>query len=135
MTIVHHSSPEGLAASPAYSHVVTGSGRLVVVSGQVAQDADGALVGVGDPEAQARQVFTNLERCLAAAGATFTDVVKLTWFVTDMTLMPVFRTVRAEFTGPGPLPASSAVQVVALFRPELVLEVEALAIIPEPAAV
>lgn len=135
MTIVHHSSPEGLAASPAYSHVVTGSGRLVVVSGQVAQDADGALVGVGDPEAQARQVFTNLERCLAAAGATFTDVVKLTWFVTDMTLMPVFRTVRAEFTGSDPLPASSAVQVVALFRPELVLEVEALAIIPEPAAV
>ena len=134
MTIAHPVTPDGLAPSTAYSHVVTGSGRLVVVSGQVAQDAHGALVGVGDPAAQARQVFTNLERCLAAAGATFADVVKLTWFVTDITLMPVFRTVRAEFIGPDRPPASSAVQVAALIRPELILEVEALALVPESAA-
>lgn len=134
MTIAHLPTPEGLAPSPAYSHVVTGSGRLVVVSGQVAQDADGALIGVGNPEIQARQVFTNLERCLATAGATFADVIKLTWFVTDIALMSVFRAVRAEFIAPDRLPASSAVQVAALIRPELVLEVEAMAIVPERAA-
>jgi enamine deaminase RidA (YjgF/YER057c/UK114 family) len=110
---------------------VTGAGRLVAVSGQVAQDAAGGLVGVGDPEAQARQVFENLRRCLASAGAGFDDVVKLTWFVTDMAMMPVFRKVRAEFIGGDRLPASSAVQVAALFRPELVLEVEALAIVAD----
>lgn len=129
MTIQRLPAPDGVAASPAYTHVVTGAGRLVAVSGQVAQDADGGLVGVGDPEAQARQVFENLRRCLASAGATFGDVVKLTWFVTDMAMMPVFRGVRAEFIGDDQLPASSAVQVAALFRPELVLEVEALAVV------
>jgi enamine deaminase RidA (YjgF/YER057c/UK114 family) len=129
MTIQRLPAPDGVAPSPAYTHVVTGAGRLVVVSGQVAQDAGGGLVGIGDPEAQARQVFENLRRCLASAGAGFDDVVKLTWFVTDMAMMPVFRKVRAEYIGDDRLPASSAVQVAALFRPELVLEVEALAVV------
>jgi enamine deaminase RidA (YjgF/YER057c/UK114 family) len=130
-TIERLPAPEGVAPSPAYTHVVTGTGRLVVLSGQVAQDADGVLVGVGDPEAQARQVFENLWRCLDSAGATFDDVVKLTWFVTDMALMPVFRKVRAAYIADDRLPASTAMQVVALFRPELVLEVEALAIVAD----
>ncbi|MCZ9342685.1 RidA family protein, partial [Streptomyces sp. TRM76130] len=67
-----------------YSHVVTAAGRLVAVSGQLPLDEDGRIVGEGDPAAQARQVFENLRRCLAAAGAGFDDVVKLTYFVTDM---------------------------------------------------
>jgi enamine deaminase RidA (YjgF/YER057c/UK114 family) len=64
--------------------VVTGRGRLVVVSGQIAQDEHGELVGAGDPAAQARQVFENLRRCLAQAGARFDDVAKLTFFVLDL---------------------------------------------------
>jgi enamine deaminase RidA (YjgF/YER057c/UK114 family) len=78
-----------------------------VVSGQIAQDERGELVGPGDPAEQARQVFENLRRRLAAAGADFGDVVKLA--------------VRP--------PASTAVQVAALFAPGYLLEVEAWALV------
>ena len=71
-------APDGVFPAAQYSHVVMGTGRLVAVAGQVAVDEDGKPVGEGDPEAQARQVFENLRRCLAAAGASFDDVVKLT---------------------------------------------------------
>jgi enamine deaminase RidA (YjgF/YER057c/UK114 family) len=100
----------------------------VAISGQVAFDESGQIVGQGDAEAQARQVFENLRRCLAAAGATFDDVIKLTYFVTDAAYMPSIRTVRDEFLGTGPLPASTAVQVAALVVPDLLLEIEALAL-------
>jgi enamine deaminase RidA (YjgF/YER057c/UK114 family) len=99
------------------------------VSGQVALDADGKIVGEGDPAAQARQVFENLRRCLAAAEATFADVIKLSYYVTDIGLLPAVRAVRDEYVGADRLPASTAVQVAALFRPELLLEVEAFAIV------
>jgi enamine deaminase RidA (YjgF/YER057c/UK114 family) len=64
----------GVAPGNGYSHVVTGHGQWVAIAGQVALDPDGKLVGVGDPGAQAEQVFANLERCLAGAGATFEDI-------------------------------------------------------------
>lgn len=121
-------APEGVAPGMGYTQVITGSGRLVAVSGQIALDEHGEVVGLGDPEAQARQVFGNLRRCLAAAGATFDDVIKLTYYVTDVAYMPAIRAVRAEFLGPDRLPASTAVQVAALVRPELLLEVEAFAL-------
>ncbi|MEV6669159.1 RidA family protein [Streptomyces sp. NPDC051162] len=127
--LTHIPAPDGVAPATGYTHVVSGTGRFVAVSGQVALDERGELVGAGDAGAQARQVFENLRRCLAAAGATFDDVVKLTYFVTDIAHMPAIRTARDEFIGTGRLPASSAVQVVALFRPELLLEVEAFAIV------
>ncbi|MFB7864067.1 RidA family protein [Streptomyces sp. NPDC056069] len=129
--LTHVSAPEGLAPSPQYSHVVWGTGRFVAVSGQIALDAGGAVVGAGDAAAQARQVFANVGRCLAAAGADFADVVKLTYFVTDMAHLPAIREARDAAFGPLPLPASSAVQVTALVRPELVIEIEAFALIPE----
>ena len=122
-------APEGMAAGAGYTHVVTGEGRLIAVSGQVALDESGDVVGKGDPEAQARQVFENLRRCLAAAGAAFGDVVKLTYYVTDVADMPAIRAVRDEYVGTSQLPASTAVQVVALVRPELLLEIEAFALI------
>jgi enamine deaminase RidA (YjgF/YER057c/UK114 family) len=68
MVMQHVVAPEGVAAGRGYSQVVTGRGRLVMVSGQIAQDGRGELVGPGDSAAQARQVFENLRRCLAAAG-------------------------------------------------------------------
>ncbi|MEU0288805.1 RidA family protein [Streptomyces sp. NPDC052492] len=123
-------APDGVAPAAQYTHVVTGTGRLVAVSGQLALDEDGALVGEGDAGAQARQVFENLRRCLAAAGATFDDVVKLTYFVTDMTHLPAVRAARAAHVPDDRLPAASAVQVAALVRPEFLLEVEALAVVP-----
>ncbi|MFI8205083.1 RidA family protein [Streptomyces sp. NPDC085937] len=123
-------APDGVAPAAQYAHVVTGTGRLVAVSGQLALDEDGALVGEGDAGAQARQVFENLRRCLAAVGATFDDVVKLTYFVTDMAHMPAVRVARAAHLPDDRLPAASAVQVAALVRPEFLLEVEALAVVP-----
>ncbi|WP_030856405.1 RidA family protein [Streptomyces sp. NRRL S-37] len=122
-------APDGVAPAAQYTHVVTGTGRFVAVSGQLALDEEGRLVGEGDAGAQARQVFENLRRCLAAAGATFDDVVKLTFFVTDMAHMPAIRAVRAEHIPDDRLPAASAVQVAGLVRPEFLMEIEAFAVV------
>ncbi|CAM5722457.1 Enamine deaminase RidA OS=Streptomyces fumanus OX=67302 GN=GCM10018772_59380 PE=4 SV=1 [Streptomyces fumanus] len=122
-------APDGVAPAAQYSHVVTATGRLVAVSGQLPLDEDGRVVGEGDPEAQARQVFENLRRCLAAAGATFADVVKLTYYVTDMAHLPAVRAARAAHLADDRLPAASAVQVAALVRPEFLMEIEALAVV------
>ena len=128
--LTHIAAPEGVAPGNGYTHVVMGTGRLIALSGQVAFDENGDLVGPGDPAAQARQVFENLRRCLAAAGAGFDDVVKLTYFVTDVAYLPAVRAVRDQYIDVERRPASTAVQVVALIRPELLLEVEAFAILP-----
>ncbi|MEV5756765.1 RidA family protein [Streptomyces tendae] len=122
-------APEGVAPAAQYTHVVLGTGRFVAVSGQLALDEDGKPVGEGDPAAQARQVFENLRRCLASAGATFDDVVKLTYFVTDMAHMGAIRAARAEHIPDDRLPAASAVQVAALVRPEFLMEIEAFAVV------
>ncbi|MFE9925535.1 RidA family protein [Streptomyces sp. NPDC005774] len=128
--LTHIGAPDGVAPGTGYTHVVTGTGRLVAVSGQVAFDADGKLVGEGDPAAQARQVFENLRRCLASAGADFGNVVKFTYYVTDVAFLPAVREARDQYIDIERPPASTAVQVAALFRPELLLEVEALALLP-----
>ncbi|MCX5135842.1 RidA family protein [Streptomyces sp. NPDC060011] len=122
-------APDGVAPATAYSHVVAATGRFVAVSGQLPLDEDGEIVGEGDAEAQARQVFENLRRCLAAAGATFDDVVKLTFFVTDMAHLPAIRAARAAHLPDDRLPAASAVQVAALVRPEFLMEIEAFAVV------
>ncbi|QES47387.1 enamine deaminase RidA [Streptomyces venezuelae] len=123
-------APEGVSPGTGYSHVTWGTGRFIAVSGQCALDERGAVVGPGDAAAQARQVFENLRRCLASAGATFEDVVKLTYFVTDVADLPAVRAARDAVIPGDRLPASSAVQVSALFRPELLVEIEAFAVVP-----
>ena len=129
MAVLQHVvAPEGVAAGRGYSQVVAGRGRLVVVSGQVAQDERGKLVGSGDPAAQARRVFENLRRCLAAAGAAFGDLVKLTFFVLDVADLPAVRAARDAVINTARPPASTAVQVAALFAPGYLLEVEAWAL-------
>jgi len=102
-----------------------------VVSGQVAQDESGELVGPGDPAAQARQVFENLRRCLAQVGAGFGDVVKLTFFVLDVADLPAVRAARDAVIDTARPPASTAVQVAALFAPGYLLEVEAWALVDD----
>jgi enamine deaminase RidA (YjgF/YER057c/UK114 family) len=132
VTVLRHvAAPEGAPAGRGYSQVVTGRGRLVVVSGQVAQNVNGELVGPGDPAAQARQVFENLRRCLAEAGAGFDDVVKLTLFVLDVADLPAVREARDAVIDTARPPASSAVQVSALFAPGYLLEVEAWALVDD----
>ena len=132
MTVLRHvAAPDGVAAGRGYSQVVTGRGRLVVVSGQIAQDSAGELVGPGDPAAQARQVFENMGRCLAEAGAGFGDVVKLTFFVLDVAHLPALREARDAVIDTARPPASTAVQVAALAAPGYLLEVEALALVDD----
>ena len=124
----HFRAPDGLAPGPGYSHAVTGRGRWVATAGQVALDDAGQLVGPDDPQAQARQVFANLSRALAAAGASFADVIKLNYYVTDITMLPAVRTIRDEYVDIARPPASTAIQVAALAMPGLMIEIEAWAI-------
>ena len=128
MTREHVLQPDGSPPSNGYSHVVAAEGRLVFVSGQVPLDADGALVGT-DGETQADQVFANVRRALAAAGASFDDVVKLTFFLTDLADLPVVREVRDRYVSTERPPASSLVQVAGLVSPDFRVEVEAVAVV------
>jgi enamine deaminase RidA (YjgF/YER057c/UK114 family) len=128
----HHVAPAGLAAGNGYSHVVAATGRVVAIAGQVAFDAEGAVVGNGDPRAQAEQVFANLGRALAAVGASFADVIKLNFYLTDLAILPVVREVRDRHIDTTRPPASTAVQVVSLVFPDLLLEVDALAVTAAP---
>jgi enamine deaminase RidA (YjgF/YER057c/UK114 family) len=108
--------------------------RLVFVAGQVAMDADGRVVGAGDVKAQAAQVYRNLAAVLAEAGCTLRDVVKLTTFlVRNEDWGPFAEWRRAEYPNlfpDGVYPANTGVVVVELARPELRLEVEAIAVRP-----
>jgi enamine deaminase RidA (YjgF/YER057c/UK114 family) len=94
-------------------------------------DEDGELVGPSDPKAQADRVFENLRRVLAAAGASFADVIKLGIFVTDIDILPVVRQARDRYVDTAQPPASTAVQVAALFRPGYMVEIEALAVVDD----
>ena len=131
---VNRINPPALSTPTGYTHVVevTGPAKTVYISGQIAFDKDGKIVGAGDMKAQAEQVFKNLEAALGAAGAKFSDVVKMNTYVTDMEQAPAVREVRARYFGTT-TPASTLVQVVKLARPELMIEVEVIAVVPAPA--
>ncbi|MFD0690215.1 RidA family protein [Actinomadura fibrosa] len=125
----------GLPPGPGYSHAVSVDvpGRLVVLSGQIALDADGNLVGAGDVEAQTRQVFANLEAALTAAGARWEHVVRLGYFLRDARQVGVVRAVRTEMLPEGVSPAASLVEVSGLVRDDLLVEIEAWAVVPSGA--
>jgi reactive intermediate/imine deaminase len=115
-----------------YSHAVriqTGDGVLLFVSGQVAFDPDGNLVGEGDMARQTEQVFENLKAVLEANGASFQNVAKLSTFMTDIGRLAEMAEIRRRYVADPP-PASTTVEVSALFRPEALIEVEAVAAIP-----
>ncbi|HET8679815.1 MAG TPA: RidA family protein [bacterium] len=123
---VHH--PGHDYAQP-FSQAVRASGKdMVFVSGQVALDANGNVVGAGDMKAQAHQALLNLKAILAAGGATLADVVKLTVYVTDMSRFAEVQAVRGEFWAGMPLPASTALEVKQLIRKEFLVEIEAIAV-------
>jgi reactive intermediate/imine deaminase len=121
-------SPDTLSAPFGYSHVVeVRAGRLVFVSGQVPLDTEGRLVGAGDFEAQTRQVFANLEAALEAADASWSDVVKVTYFVRDVSNIVALRSIRDEYLDTEHPPASTLVEVSGLFRDDVLIEIEAVA--------
>ena len=123
-------NPEAVHHPTGYTHIVeVTAGRPVYISGQVALDPTGALVGLGDIRAQARQVFDNLQAALQAVGAGFEHVVKLTYYLVDATQLPVVREVRDQYVNTQQPPASTAVEVQRLVRDDLLIEVEAIAVI------
>jgi enamine deaminase RidA (YjgF/YER057c/UK114 family) len=127
--VEHYHRPAGMPPVNGYSHAVAFSGRTVVVSGQVPLDESGAVVGRDDPHSQMRQVFTNLALALAAAGATMEHVVKLTVYLTDLSDLEVFRSVRDEYVSLVNPPASSLLQVSGLVNPAFRVEIDALAVL------
>ena len=132
MSTIEYPHPQGIAINPAYSHVVVATGaRTIYISGQVALDEHGAIVGAGDLAAQTTQVMRNLGLALAAAGASFADVVKITTYVVNY--RPEQRAVlgqaRAPFFAGRTPPASTLVGVAALAAPEWLVEIEAVAVI------
>jgi enamine deaminase RidA (YjgF/YER057c/UK114 family) len=124
-------NPEGMHRPTGYTHVVeVTAGRPVYISGQVALDGAGELVGPGDVAAQARQVFENLQAALGSVGAGFEQVVKLTVYLVDATQMPAVREVRDRYVDTARPPAGTAVEVRRLVRDDLLVEVEAVAVLP-----
>jgi len=104
------------------------TGKMVFVSGQVARDLDGSVVGVGDVAAQTRKVLQNMQSVLAESGATMDDVVKVTVFVTHLERhFADIHKVRAEFFTSG-YPASTMVEVKALVHEDMLIEIEAIAV-------
>jgi enamine deaminase RidA (YjgF/YER057c/UK114 family) len=125
-------SPKSMHKPNGYSHVAKlEDGKPAFIAGQVALDASGNLVGPGDFRTQAQQVFENLKSAVEAAGGSFSNVVKLNVYVVDTAHLPQYREVRDRYIDVQNPPASTAVQVAALFRPEFLIEVEAVAVIQE----
>ena len=120
--------PAGVSPNPALSPGVR-VGDLLFVSGNVAVDASGNLVGGSDCEAQSRQVMANIRAIVEAAGGKMEDVAKITCFITDINNYSGYSKVRPE-TWPSNPPAISTVVVVALVRPEFLVEVEAIVRLP-----
>jgi reactive intermediate/imine deaminase len=130
-TNVQYLNPPALSAPTGYTHVVqVHGGRTIYIAGQVALDKSGNVVGKGDFGAQATQVFENLKSALAAGGATFDNLVKVTTFVTDLSQMQTLRSIRAKYYGKNP-PASTLVQITKLANDDLMIEIEAIAVVPE----
>ena len=120
--------PPGTTPNPALSAGIV-VGDLLFVSGHVATDNGGNVVGVGDAEAQSREVMANIRNVVTAAGGKMEDVAKITCILTDIANYPAYSKVRAE-TWPNDPPASSTVVVAGLVRPELLVEVEAIVRLP-----
>jgi enamine deaminase RidA (YjgF/YER057c/UK114 family) len=122
-------SPESLPRPFGYSQVVevTG-GRTVYIAGQVPLNANNEVVGEGDFPAQVRQTFENVRLALEAVDMTFANVVKMQFFLTDIAQLPLVREIRDSYVNTSQPPASTSVQVVALFRPDVMFEMDAVAV-------
>ena len=120
--------PPGVSPNAALSPGVI-VGDFLFVSGHVAVDKSGNVVGGSDAEAQSRQVMANIQEVVTAAGGKMEDVAKITCFLTDIANYSAYSKVRAE-TWPKDPPASSTVVVAGLVRPELLVEVEAIVRLP-----
>jgi 2-iminobutanoate/2-iminopropanoate deaminase len=120
--------PEGVAPTPSYRHV-SRAGDFVFVAGQIAKDAAGNWVGLGDAGAQARQVYVNIGRCLASVGATPRDVVKINTILVDRGDREAVTAARMAFFGEH-RPPHTGIIIAGLGSPEVRVEVEVVAYVP-----
>ncbi len=131
-------NPKEIFQSPFFTHTVSvaGPARIVYVSGQVSYDRDGFVIGKDDMRAQAEQVFKCLTHNLKAAGATWSDVVKLNGYMVRMNneSINLYREVRSRYLDPKKMPASTLVGVKRLAHDDLLLEVEVIAAVAEKEA-
>ena len=135
--VVQHLNPEGLHKNPAWSNVVTVSGRAktIYVGGQNAMDPSGQIVGKGDIAAQTEQVFRNLETALRAAGARLEHVIKWNLFVlAGQPLQPGFEVFQRMWGQRANPPVITAAMVAGLAHPDFLLELDAVAVVPETGA-
>jgi enamine deaminase RidA (YjgF/YER057c/UK114 family) len=119
----------GIGEPPEPYCQVVRAGSLVFIAGQVSLDENWQVVGLGDPLAQAEQVWKNLERAAVAAGGEVTDIVKITVFLSDIRHAAAEMEVRARYFEQGRYPICTQVQVANLGLPELLMEVDAFAIV------
>ena len=123
-------NPKGLVKPTGYTHlVIAPDGRTVYIAGHVAFDSTGKVVGEGDFAAQAEQVFRNLKQALESVGGSMADLVKTTTFITDIKYVPALRDVRGRYLAKTQPPANTLVAVSSLARPELLIEIEGVAVL------
>lgn len=121
-------SPPFIHTTAGYSHAVQ-AGDTLYIAGQVSVGPDNNLVGEGDIDAQVAQVWQNLKAVLAHAGGSIEDIVKITVFTTDIAHRPAISAARDRVFPNGRYPASTFLVVQSLARPELLVEIEAIAVL------
>jgi reactive intermediate/imine deaminase len=122
-------NPDTMPKPNGYTNVVeVRSGRTIYIAGQVALNRDGQAVGIGDLAVQTKQVFENIKAALEAADAAFDEVVKMTYFLTDISQIQVVRDIRDTYINTSNPPASTAIEVSRLFREHFLIEIEAIAV-------
>ena len=130
MTDIRYLSPDTMPKPRGYSHVAEaiGPGRIVFIAGQLGYTPDGKIAS--DFRGQAVQAFENLKAALASVGGDFSRVVKVTSYFVNMDDLPAYFEVRDRYVNTAAPPASTAVQIVKLARPEALFEIEAIAVLP-----
>ena len=127
--MVERSNPSALANPPGYSHVVK-DGNTVYVAGQVARNSNGETIGVGDFNAQAEQVFRNVQAALESVGTSMSHLMKLNVFMTHREDFPAYRVIRPKFVPDDALPVSTLIFCSGLADPDFRIEVEVIASMP-----
>ena len=121
-------NPDTMAKPPGFTQVVK-VGNTVYIAGQTATAPDGSVVGKGDPEAQLRQIWRNIDAAMKSVGGTVHNVVKTTTFLVDMAYIPALVTVRDEVWAGANLPTSTGVGVAALAGPDYLVEIECIGVV------
>lgn len=125
-------NPTELSTPKGYTHIVAvEGGKTIYIAGQVPTDAKGDVIGKGDLKAQITKVYENLSIALKAVGADFKDVVKMTTYIVgyEPAHLSILREVRGQYLSPTQPPANTLLGVQALFHPDILIEIEAIAVI------